>query len=56
MLITFSVFYLGVKKRTRSMRFYFSEERQNPKLLDQLDFFVDDFQRFYRQKLNRKRK
>lgn len=36
------------------MRFYFSEERQNPKLLDQLDFFVDDFQRFCRQKLNRK--
>lgn len=36
------------------MRFYFSGERINPQLLDELGYFVDDFQRFYRQKLDRK--
>lgn len=38
------------------MRFYFSEERQDPQLLDELGYFVDDFQRFCRQKLDRKTK
>ena len=38
------------------MRFYFSGERINPQLLDELGYFVDDFQRFCRQKLDRKNK
>lgn len=48
--------YLVVRKGTHSMRFYFSGERQIPQLLDELGYFVDDFQRFCRQKLDRKTK
>lgn len=47
---------LVVRKGTHSMRFYFSGERQIPQLLDELGYFVDDFQRFCRQKLDRKTK
>lgn len=38
------------------MRIYFPGERINPQLLDELGYFVDDFQRFCRQKLDRKTK